>query len=385
MSVWGMILRGREMRFRGLSRSRTAPLVLLLACATTAQVEELHPGIWLGRDLSSLPLPPSGYQVYLFGELHGVKETEGLLMQYLAKLHTGTGLRDVAIEEDAVYQSAAQDYVEGRSSELPEPLCLRAGVLQAIRTFNEGRTPNDRVRIHLVDIDSPATAIRQHLLAIKGRVAGADAVRIPEADDIARHGVAAVDALRKLAGSARMLSELRTIRHSILAYQQGFEVGTGSLKGSPYLDDREEAISSNMQDLLHDRDCRALLALYGSDHVTKARRKDGGPGRNREFSPLALRLEQSGVKVFSVVTFPLAGRVRWRGHVGELPYTAKDGLSDGTTLDRVLASVPGATLLYADPRRERIRLPSQDISAYVVYAFLAFANATEMDNHCVRP
>ncbi len=116
--------------------------------------------------------------------------------------------------------------------------------------------------------------------------------------------------------------------------------------GSPYLDDREEAISSNIIDLLRNQHRRAVLALYGSDHVSRTRRKDGGEQRDREFSPVALRLEEAGVKVFSAVTFPLAGRWRWRGHEEEMLWAANDGsLADGETLDRVLASVPEATLL----------------------------------------
>ena len=378
----GKLLSRKGTMFRRISRFGAA-LLLLLAGAAAGPRTELQPGVWAGRDVNTLPLPVSGYQVYLLGEIHGVREIEGILIQYLARLYSGTGLRDVAIEEDAVYQFDAQAYVEGRSSALPEQLCLRAGVIQAIRRFNEGREKNELIRVHLVDIDSPATAIRQHLLAIKERVAGTAAVRVPDERDIKEHGLETVADLKRLTADEQILSELRTVHHSIRAYHQGLEVGTGEFKGSPYLDDREQAIASNIRDLLHNPDCRAVLALYGSDHVSKARRKDGGAKRDRDFSPLALRLEQVGIRVFSLVTFPLSGRSRWRGHESEFLWSAKDGsLADGKTLDQVLSAVPEATLLYVDPRRQRIRLPSRDITAFVVDAFLLLTSATAMENHC---
>ena len=226
--------------------------LFLLAAALAGPAQEIRPGVWAGRDLGALPLPASGYEVYLLGEMHGVKETEGILAAFLARLHDGMGLRDVAIEEDGVYQRDAQAYVEARASAVPQPLCLRAGVLQAIRRFNEERKDNKLVRVHLIDIDMPATAISRHLAAIKERVAGAAALRMPAAGQI---------------------------------------------------------------------------------------------------------------KMF---------------------WTAKDAsLAGGETLDRVLAANPEVRLLYIDPKRQRARLPSQDLNTFAVDAFLLLANATPMEDHCV--
>jgi hypothetical protein len=110
------------------------------------------------------------------------------------------------------------------------------------------------------------------------------------------------------------------VEHSIRAYQEGLEVDTGIAKGSPYLEDREQAVASNVEDILRVGKIRCLLVLYGSDHVSRIRRGDGGPKRDQPFSPLALRLEQSGIRVFSMVTFPLAGRSSWRGRVFNVNY-----------------------------------------------------------------
>src|SRR5215469_2069925 len=198
-------------------------------------------------------------------------------MQYVALLHKTSGLRDVALEEKNVYEEQAQAYVDGASDALPEPLCLRAGILSQIRAFNAGLAKNERIRIHFVDVDSPAPAIRQHLIALKKQIPQAAAVRIPAAGKIKKNGLSAVAQLRRFPMDARRSAELRTVEYSIRAYQQGFEVGVGQLKerSSPYLDDREEAVASNIKDLVDDPEVRSLLVLYGSDHIAKAIRKDG--------------------------------------------------------------------------------------------------------------
>ena len=82
-----------------------------------------------------------------------------------------------------------------------------------------------------------------------------------------------------------------------------------------------------MLDLIDGENSGPVLALYGSDHVSRSRRKDGGSDRNREFAPRALRLVDAGAKVFSLVTFPLSGRWSWRGRRGEMFWTPKDAYS----------------------------------------------------------
>ncbi|MCB1020447.1 MAG: hypothetical protein KDC27_10990 [Acidobacteria bacterium] len=324
--------------------------------------------------------------MYLIGELHGVQENEEILHEYLSRLYSDAGLREVAIEEDSVYEPAAQAYVDGRSSALPPALCLRAGALQALRAFNEGKR-SDPVRVRLVDIDSPATAIRQHLLAIKEQAPGADAVHLPPVAELEARGMETVAALRALGLSQPQLSQLRTIEKSIRAYQQGLEVGTTSgFKGSPYLDDREEAITSNILEMVRTDGGRSVLVQYGSDHVSRSLRRDGGPDRNRAFSPLARRLAGAGVKVFSLMTVPLSGRWSWRGRDGEMFWAPNDGhLADGAGFDQVFAEAPDAKWLYVDRARQRVTLPSTDMTAYDVDAYLLFTEAIPMENHCSAP
>lgn len=367
-----------------LRRPSLPAIILLPLCggAPPAVSQEIRPGVWAARAPQTLPLPTRGYQVYMVGELHGLEENADFELRYLALLRRKSGLRDVALEEKAVYEEDAQAFVDGASDTLPEALCLRAGILEGIRRLNAGPR-NARIRVHLTDIDSPAGAIRRHLGAIRKRIAGSAGVSIPDATGIKEHGLETVGKLKQFRMDSRTQSELRTVEHSIRAYQEGLEVDTGIAKGSPYLEDREQAVASNIKDLIRVGKIRSLLVLYGSDHVSRTMRGDGGPNRDQPFSPVALRLERSGIKIFSVITFPLTGRSFWRGRVSDLPWTASDGrLESGETLDKVLAAAPETNFLYIDTKRQRALLPSEDISHYAVDAFLLFRSGTPMTNHC---
>jgi hypothetical protein len=360
--------------------------VFALAFAPADQAQPVRQGIWAERQVQALPLPTHGYQVYLVGELHGIANNEEFELRYLNLLHKRVDLQDVAFEEKAVYEHQAQSYVDGRSDSLPEALCLRTGILTGIKRLNSGLRSDKRIRVHLTDVDSPASAIRDHLIALQAGIAGAGGVAIPAEADIKDRGIDAVTALEHFRSEPWIQSDLRTIKHSIRAYQQGFEVGTGPVIGSPYLDDREQAVTENILDLVRARPGQALLVLYGADHVSRRMRKDGGPDRNLPLAPVALRLERSGVTQFSIVTFPLAGASSWRGQHSNLPWTAGDGyLASGESMQTLLDSVPKARFLYIDTSRTSVRLPSQDISNYLVDGFLLFPSAKPMRNHCGNP
>ncbi len=370
------------MRSRSSWRSLSLVLTILALAAAGSETPEVRAGVWAAPVVRNLPLPVSGYQVYMAGEMHGLQENEEFGIQYLTILYSQSGLRDVAIEEDSVYQAAAQAFVDGKAETLPRGLCLRAGILNGIRRIN-ARDPNANIRVHLTDIDSPATAIRQHLMDLQGKIQAAASVKIPELAEIKENGLRAVQQLKRFPISPSVASELRTVEYSIGAYRQGLEVDIGPSKGSPFLEDREQAVAGNIEDLIRVTRIPSLLVLYGADHVSRSPRRDGGPNRDQRFSPVALRLQQAGLRVYSVVTFPLAGRYSWRGQESDMLWTASDGhLESGETLDRLLAAIPDAKYVYIDTKRQRATLPSDDISRYAVDAFLLFPRATPMTNRC---
>jgi hypothetical protein len=363
-------------------RTLAAVLVVSLCAGASAGLlaQQIRSGVWVGSRVEALPLPTAGYQAYLVGEIHGVKENEKFQVAYLELLNRSSNVRDVAIEEKSVYERQAQAYIDGDSGALPAALCLRASLLRSIRELNAKLEQGKRIRIHLTDVDSPAAAIREHFLSIRSRIPDAALVRVPEADEIRERGLDTIGILRGFKSDAHLAAELRTLEYSIWAYRDGFEVGTGPGIGSPFLEEREQAVADNIAELALSG---PVLAIYGDDHVSKSERKDGGPQRNQPFWPMAARVGQSGVRVFSVVTFPLAGQSFWRGSRSDLLWEPKDGhLASGETLDKLLAAAPGAKLVYVDRSRENGRIPSQDISNYKVDGFVLFPSGEALKDEC---
>ena len=313
-----------------------------------------------------LPPLPEGPQIYMFGEMHGLAENEELARQYVIALHN-RGLRDVAIEEDNGYEPAAQAFVDGRTDRLPPELCLRAAPLRMIREFNNGKRQGDRVRVHLVDVDSPATGIAAHAAALRRR-----GVAVPEGAD-------AVTELAAKTRNLRVRGELRTLAFSMKALAQGFSVGTGVSKGSSYLEEREQAITENLRDVIRGARGRPVLAVYGADHVSRSKRRDGGPNRDAPFAPAALRLTESGVRVYSIASFPLSGRWRWRAGLEGALWSAEDGELDGVPWDRVFR---GERWLFVEKKGHSVKLPSQDLTRMDVDAYVVIWEATPMVDTC---
>jgi hypothetical protein len=341
----------------------------VLAVVAAVGAGELRPGVWAGDAVGAMPA--SGYQVYLLGEIHGIQENVPILRAYLEVLYR-SGVRDVAMEEGAVYEPAAQDYVSWRSARVPPDLCLRANVLDAVRDFNKGRSVDAMVRIRLVDIDSPADSIQLHLERVRDRV---DPQRATSLKDSA----AAVAALRKLTTDAAALRDLGTIEHSVRALKLGLEIGLGEPKGSPYLDDREQAIAENLMDIAREPGSRGVLALYGWDHVSKSMRRPNGEAA---LAPMALRLEKAGVRVYSAMLFPLGGKWSWRGRKEDMMWDATDGaLSTGETFEHLAAAAPGQ-LLYVDRTREKLRLPGSDQNLLAVDGYVLIPVGTPLANRC---
>jgi hypothetical protein len=109
----------------------------------------------------------------------------------------------------------------------------------------------------------------------------------------------------------------------------------------------------------------------------------GGPDRNLPLVPVVPPLERLGVTQFLMAMFSLAGALWWRGQHSDLPWTAGDGhLASGESMQTLLDAVPKARFLCIDTSRTRVRLPSQDISNYVVDGFLLSPSGQPTRNHC---
>ena len=171
---------------------------------------------------------------------------------------------------------------------------------------------------------------------------------LPAVDQIKWHGLAVVEMLKPHAPGTEGRAELRTIELSIQTLQAGLEAAIGIPKGSPYLESREEAIAANLVQLVkrHSK----VLALYGSDHISRKMRMDGGPERNEPFKPMALRLRERAIRAYSLLTVPLQAEVQWRGRRTRCRGPPTAGCPR-ETFDRMLASDPGSEVFFIDRQR----------------------------------
>jgi hypothetical protein len=327
----------------------------LVEPAAKSQIGSLPAGFVAISDPTSLPLPTSGYRFYLVGEAHGNRENETVFLSYLSRLYRDADLRDIVIEEDQVYDDEAIAFVQGKRTGLPGGLCLRANILEGVRKFNQGLPVNRQVRVHLVDIDSPAHAIRRHLSSLMERIGKtAKELQIPEEQDFSSSRVGVlIDRLKGFTSNRKILSELRTVSLSLDAYDNGFRVHTGDVQGNPLDPAREEAITGNILDLLKSIAIKTpVLGLYGDMHVR------GGPamwlnpvtGKSYEHMPLAYRLEKAGIKVYKFACHPLSGSFQWRWGLMEMlsDEAVQFKLASGDTLSDVFERAQGSPFLFVD-------------------------------------
>ncbi len=353
-----------------------------------AQAQDLPAGIIAGSDYKSVPVPSDKYQIYLIGEFHGAQETKSFLVGFLARLHQQVGLRDIALEEDQVYQRAARDYVDGKSTSLRPELCLRTDVLDALREFNRSLSSAERLKIHLVDIDSPIEAIREHLLDLKKRL-GAQDITIPDAHTLPEAGIETVGKMKELADDESARGELETIRNSLVALGEGIEIGTswGDTKGNVLAEPRERAIAQNMLNVLRNSNTGVMVGFYGVTHVCKKSYSFPLPdGRPFTYQPLALRLLQGGVTVAAIDCSALSGTVSWRGGIRNIPPQAPNfRLSENESMEQMLEKAPTARFFWVDLAKypHSYNSVTQEKLAEVCDFLFLVRQATPMKNACM--
>lgn len=313
----------------------------------------VRPGIYTAQHIDELPLPTDGYQVYIVGEQHGIAEVHQLFADYLERLYA-TGLRDVILEESQGYEQDANEFLLGETDTLISGLCLRADVLRAIRDFNDELAPDERVRVHLVDLDYTPAAVHTHLLDIRHSLGeAAQHVDIPPVEEFQQWDEREMASLaQRLAGAAegaspRILQELATVKDSI-RYWIPFIGGEAPSEPSPEtMAIREVRITENIQTLLSDLQGRSVLALYGAGHAQKT---VDNPLVGR---PWAQRLSEDGVDVYSLFAIGMSGTGFWRGKTYSAAWKPEMFLflpPDGVSLEVVLRESPDYSIVYIDPQ-----------------------------------
>jgi hypothetical protein len=378
---------------------KTKTLAMLLAvflCVGCKHVGEIRPGIYIASDPATLPLPTSGYRLFVVGETHGNQETKQVLLAYLKQLHQSSDLRDIILEEDQAYEPDANTYVQGISNKLPEGLCLRTDVLDGLREYNASLPQNEKIIVHLVDLDSPLSLLYAHLQRLWAEIGpSAASIQIPAYDTFiywpGKQSFTLIDQLSKLAkNNADVLNGLETVRYSLQFYYLGSVIdsdqGYGTSADVPI---REDVITTNVQYLLKKLNDKPVMAFFGAGHTVKTQQAFPANAIGAKVSPWGPRIADLGIKVFSLAVEGLSGSTFWRGQA----YSVGQGMdkiqfADGTSLASLLGAAQNQSFLYADlgvAENATIHaIPGfNDIPAQQIYDGLILSKQfTPMENIC---
>jgi hypothetical protein len=325
--------------------------------APASDLQVVRAGVYVASEFGALPLPVSGYDVYLVGEApHAFCQVCILTAEYLRLLHETIGLQDLILEEPQVYQRSFNEFVLGRTATLPSRSRRWTGILLEIRTLNEVLPDAEKIRLHLLDVDRSCWEIHSHLQALREEIgAGAESIEVPsryEFEEWTQDGMLALaDQLVEAAeDQVSILNELTTVRRSIEFIHAEPPSQEEPLSGRVRVGIRESTVEQNFKNLLAVLDGGSVLALYGAWHTQK-RQSQSIYSFER---PLAQRLTESGVKVYSLLVTGIRGRV---GIGDENSMALRTDLhqirfADDTTLGAVLETTPDPDLVYIDLRSE---------------------------------
>ena len=359
-------------------------VVLLSGCARDIEV---RPGVYMSNDPADFPFPTSGYSIYVLGETHGNKETKIVFHSYLQSMYKQANLRDVILEEKQAYETDANAYARGLTASLPEGLCLRADILGQIREFNSNLPDEEKVTVHLVDVDSPFPVIYKHLLELRSQIgSSAESIQISELSELryanSENVYALIDGLRTVArDQPDVLNGLNTVRSSLEWYYLGNDLDTGFGSSHSYFPMREDIITQNIQHLITQLDGKPILAFFGASHGMKAL------ATGMDMESWVQRLSKEGVNVFSIAIYGASGSGYWRGEV--LDYTGGiDDIqfADGNHLLTLFNSYPENEVAYFDLHADEnaaIMLPPIDVPYGQLYdGLILFKEFTPMENAC---
>ena len=369
----------------------------VVAGETTSAIE-VRPGVVMSNDPADLPIPTSGYSVYFVGESHGNHEAKAVLRGYLKRLYEEAGLRDMILEEDQAYEAEANAFVHGTNEELPDELCLRADVLKIIRDFNSGLPDNELVTVHLVDVDSPLTAIYRHLAELHQEMGtSSEAISFPEFSDFREwHGQAIYELIEKLRNASidepNLINALETVKLSLDWYYIGNRLEIGWPRGSraTFAPIREDVITKNIKFVLTQLGDRPVLAYFGLFHGMKAQGDPNPPVEG--FKSWGERLADENIAVFSLVMFGASGESFWhkRTLLSDEEFLQGFLLPDGTSILSLFDAYPDQNIVYTDlhaAENSAIRLSTDllDVPASQLFdGTIVFRKFTPMEDVCPK-
>jgi hypothetical protein len=306
----------------------------------SSAVEEVKSGVYVTNEVTALPLPTSGYDIYLIGEIHGQYEVHLLFLGYLKILHHATGLRDIVVEGPQVWKISINEYVLGNINDA-SPYNYLTEILRGVRALNDTLPDNEKIRVHPVDTDHSVLTIHSHLQILHQEIGAAKDIQIPSLDEFEEWGenemVTLTDQLTEVTGDHNIRNELETVKASIREF-----FATGRIKGEI----REEAIAQNIQHVLRELDGQPVLALFGGAHAQKS---SATTYVSQSWTQL---LTESGISIYSIFATGIRGDT-WHPEYENVKvefYNDPDHIlfADGDTLGDILAAAPDYTMVYID-------------------------------------
>jgi hypothetical protein len=300
------------------------------------------------------------------------------------------------LEEDQAYETEANANVNGLSDTSPDGLCLRADILGQIRDFNSKLPDDEKVTVHLVDVDSPLSIVYKHLTELHSNLGQAgETIQIPGLSEFETWSPGQlydlIDELRAVsADQPVILNGLDTIYWSLRWYFLGNRVDTGWPVGSrrTYAPIREDVITKNIEYILSQLNGKPVLAFFGAFHGMKVQADPNPPVKG--FKSWAQRLAEENVDVHSIAMFGASGNSFWRGEPlpGDGEFLKEFKLADGTSLVSLFDAYPDSNVVYTDLRtgdNAKITLSSDllDFPASQLFdGIIIFKEFTPMENTC---
>ena len=375
-------------------------VALLWGCARaeTLSATEVRPGVYMSNDPIDFPFPTSGYTVYIVGESHGNRETKLVFQAYLKKLYEKAGLRDVILEEDQAHEIEANAYIHGLSDELPSALCLRADILQQIREFNLNLPDEEKVTVHLVDVDSPLPIIYKHLAELYRQLGDkGESISFPDLSEFrgwnGKKMRKLIDEVRSVStGQPDIINGLDTVSLSLEWYFLGNRLEIGWPRGTraKFAPIREDVITNNIEYILKQLNGKPVLAFFGAAHGMKVMADPTFPVEG--FKSWAERLVDENVEVYSLAMFGASGKSFW--HERSLPsdeeFLREFKLTDGISLISLFDTYTIPDIVYTDLQAEEnstIRLSPDllDVPASQLFdGVVIFRKFNPMENVCPK-
>jgi hypothetical protein len=353
---------------------------------------EVSPGVYTAHTTEELPLPITGYDIYVLGEIYGTREIPQFCVSYLQSLHQSTDLSTIIIEHACVYEKEANDYVLGKTETLAEELCQRKALLEAMRSYNDNLPLGHKISVRFIDIDHTLPAIRLHFQRIQEEFgSSAHIVEIPSLYTLEQWNIEEsmeyVDRFENISSDASFLNQLEIIKASLQVYFVTSKKQRIPLELSGPMIYCKEAIYAKTIKHIYECEGAPLLAVVGSIHAQKSELFFNG--YLPEFTPWVQRLREEGIRIYSLSISGVVGKIHWWGGLQQINSTLYYlQYSDGTLLASLWLDRSEYPLLYVDlNRNENTALlwsgPDLEVPIYLIYdGIIYFQKVTPLDFTC---